>query len=146
MPDPQYMGGQAVMEGVMMRGPRTWAVAVRTPDDEIELMVHDAPTWARSGRRSRSCAACSSLGESLSLGFKALAWSADRQLPEEERISPKAMGWTMGISLVFFAAIFLVLPALGTNALGNSLGVEGFWYHLLEGARPPRRSSWAICC
>ena len=134
MPDPQYMGGQAVMEGVMMRGPRTWAVAVRTPDDEIELMVHDAPTWAQKWAKIPVVRGVFALGESLSLGFKALAWSADRQLPEEERISPKAMGWTMGISLVFFAGVFLVLPALGTNALGNSLGVEGFWYHLLEGA------------
>ena len=34
------------MEGVMMRGPRTWAVAVRTPEGEIEVVTHDAPTWA----------------------------------------------------------------------------------------------------
>ena len=40
----------------------------------------------------------------------------------------------MAVSLVFFAAIFLVLPALGTNALGDRLGVDGFRYHLLEGA------------
>jgi uncharacterized protein YqhQ len=127
------MGGQAVMEGVMMRGPRTWAVAVRTPDDDIELMVHDAPTWAERWSKLPIARGVMALAESLSLGFKALAWSADRQLPEEERISPKAMGWTMGISLVFFMAVFLVLPALGTNALGDRLGVDGFWYHLLEG-------------
>jgi uncharacterized protein YqhQ len=127
------MGGQAVMEGVMMRGPRTWAVAVRTPDDDIELAVHDAPTWAQKWSKAPIVRGVMALGESLSLGFKALAWSADRQLPEEERISPKAMGWTMGISLVFFMAVFLVLPALGTNALGDRLGVDGLWYHLLEG-------------
>jgi len=133
MPEPRYMGGQAVMEGVMMRGPRSWAVAVRTPDDEIELVVHDAPTWAERWSKVPIVRGVMALAESLSLGFKALAWSADRQLPEEERISPKAMGWTMGISLVFFMGIFLVLPALGTSALGDRLGVEGFWYHLLEG-------------
>jgi uncharacterized protein YqhQ len=134
MPDPRYMGGQAVMEGVMMRGPRTWAVAVRNPDGEVELAVHDAPTWAEKWSKLPIVRGVMSLAESLSLGFKALAWSAERQLPEEERISSKAMGWTMGISLVFFAAIFLVLPALGTNALGDRLGVDGFRYHLLEGA------------
>ncbi len=133
MAEPKYMGGQAVMEGVMMRGPRTWAVAVRTPDDDIELMVHDAPTWAERWSKIPVVRGVMALAESLSLGFKALAWSADRQLPEEERLSPKAMGWTMGVSLVFFMAIFLVLPALGTNALGDRLGVDGFWYHLLEG-------------
>jgi uncharacterized protein YqhQ len=127
------MGGQAVMEGVMMRGARTWAVAVRTPEGEIELAVHDAPTWAEKWSNVPIVRGVMSLCESLALGFKALAWSADRQLPEEERISSKAMGWTMAFALIFFSAIFLVLPALGTSALGDRLGVDGFAYHLLEG-------------
>jgi uncharacterized protein YqhQ len=127
------MGGQAVMEGVMMRGPRTWAVAVRTPENEIELVVHDAPSWAERWAKIPILRGVMALGESLSLGFKALAWSADRQLPEEERISSKAMGWTMAFALVFFSAIFLVVPALGTSWLGNAAGVDGFSYHLLEG-------------
>jgi uncharacterized protein YqhQ len=134
MPDPRFMGGQAVMEGVMMRGPRTWAVAVRTPEHDIELAVHDAPTWAERWSKVPVLRGIMGLAESLQLGFKALSWSAERQLPEEERISSKAMGWTMGISIVFFAGIFLVLPALGTSALGDQLGVDGFRYHLLEGA------------
>src|SRR5436190_2176444 len=44
---PRYMGGQAVMEGVMMRGERSWAVAVRTPEGDIEIETHEAPTWAQ---------------------------------------------------------------------------------------------------
>ena len=130
---PKYMGGQAVMEGVMMRGPRTWAVAVRTPENEIELVVHDAPSWAERWAKVPILRGVMALGESMSLGFKALAWSADRQLPEEERISSKAMGWTKAFALIFFSAIFLVVPALGTSWLGNAAGVEGFSYHLLEG-------------
>jgi uncharacterized protein YqhQ len=133
MSEPRYMGGQAVMEGVMMRGARTWAVAVRAPDGEIELVVHDAPRWTERWRHIPIVRGVLTLAESLSLGFKALAWSADRQLPEEERISKKAMGWTMGVALVFFLSIFLVLPALGTSALGDVLDVHGFSYHLLEG-------------
>jgi len=121
------------MEGVMMRGARTWAVAVRTPEGEIELAVHDAPTWAEKWSHIPIIRGVMSLAESLALGFKALGWSADRQLPEEERISSKAMGWTMAVAMIFFAGIFLVLPALGTNALGDRLGVDGFAYHLLEG-------------
>jgi uncharacterized protein YqhQ len=130
---PKYMGGQAVMEGVMMRGPRTWAVAVRTPENEIELVVHDAPTWAEKWAKVPVLRGVMALGESMSLGFKALAWSADRQLPEEERISSRAMGWTMAVALIFFSAIFLVVPALGTSALGDATGVDGFAYHLMEG-------------
>ena len=136
MPDTEqrFMGGQAVMEGVMMRGADTWAVAVRTPDGEIELAVHDAPSWAQRWSKVPLMRGVMSLGESLGLGFKALTWSADRQLPEEERISSRAMGITMAISVILFSAIFLVAPALGTSWLGDSLGVEGFSYHLLEGA------------
>jgi uncharacterized protein YqhQ len=127
------MGGQAVMEGVMMRGPKSWAVAVRNPEGEIELEVHDAPHWAERWANYPILRGVMSLGESLALGFKALAWSADRQLPEEERISSKAMGWTMGVALVFFLGIFLLLPALGTSALNDAIGLDGFAYHLLEG-------------
>ena len=131
---PRFMGGQAVMEGVMMRGARTWAVAVRNPDGEIELVVHDAPSWAEKWSKYPIVRGVMSLAESLALGFKALQWSADRQLPEEERISSKAMGWTMAVAMIFFAGVFLVLPALGTSWLGDRLGVDGFAYHLLEGA------------
>jgi uncharacterized protein YqhQ len=128
------MGGQAVMEGVMMRGLNSWAVAVRNPEGEIELEVHDAPRWSERWVHLPLVRGVVTLAESLNLGFKALAWSADRQLPEEERLSSRAMGWTMGIAMVFFLAVFLVLPALGTSALGDALDVEGFDYHLLEGA------------
>jgi uncharacterized protein YqhQ len=131
---PRYMGGQAVMEGVMMRGLTSWAVAVRNPEGELELVVHDAPRWTDKYSHLPIIRGVMSLGESLSLGFRALAWSADRQLPEEERISPKAMKWTMAISLIFFMSVFLVLPALGTSALGDAINVKGFDYHLLEGA------------
>ena len=136
MPDTEqrFMGGQAVIEGVMMRGADTWAVAVRTPDGEIELAVHDAPSWAQRWAKAPVMRGVMSLAESLGLGFKALAWSADRQLPEDERISSRAMGITMAISMILFSAIFLVAPALGTSALGNALGIEGFSYHLVEGA------------
>jgi uncharacterized protein YqhQ len=131
---PRYMGGQAVMEGVMMRGATSWAVAVRAPDGEIELAVHDAPSWAQRWGKVPFVRGIATLGESLSLGFKALAWSAQRQLPEDEQISSKAVGWTMAVAMIFFAGIFMVLPALGTSALSDAIGVNGFSYHLLEGA------------
>ena len=133
MAEPRYMGGQAVMEGVMMRGAKTWAVAVRTPEGDVEMEVHDAPHWSERWTHVPLMRGIMTLAESLSLGFKALMWSADRQLPEEERISKTAMGWTMGVAVAFFVGVFLVLPALGTSALGNALDVHGFSYHLLEG-------------
>jgi uncharacterized protein YqhQ len=127
------MGGQAVMEGVMMRGVDTWAVAVRNLDGEVELEVHDTPHWTERWAHIPLVRGVITLAESLNLGFKALAWSADRQLPEEERLSSKAMGWTMAVAMIFFLSVFLVLPALGTSALGDALDIHGFEYHLLEG-------------
>jgi uncharacterized protein YqhQ len=127
------MGGQAVIEGVMMRGATKWAVAVRNADGDVEMKTEDVPNWSERWSKLPLVRGVMSLGESLALGFKALGWAADRQLPEEERISQRAMGWTMGIALVFFMGVFLVLPALGTSALGNAIDVHGFNYHLLEG-------------
>ncbi len=127
------MGGQAVMEGVMMRGSATWAVAVRNPQGAIELAVHDAPTWSQRWTKVPFVRGIATLGESLTLGFKALAWSADRQLPEEEQVSSKAIGWTMAFAMVFFTAVFILLPALGTKALTDAIGVNGWEYQLLEG-------------
>jgi uncharacterized protein YqhQ len=128
------MGGQAVMEGVMMRGERTWAVAVRTLDGDIDVEVHDAPTWAQRWSKVPLVRGVMTLAESLALGFKALSWSANKQVPEEERLSPKAIGWTMGVALLFFTGIFILLPAFGARGLNRWLPLEGFWLHAAEGA------------
>jgi uncharacterized protein YqhQ len=128
------MGGQAVVEGVMMRGEHSWAVAIRTPEGDIEITTHDAPHWAEKWAKIPLVRGVVALGESLSLGMKALTWSANRQIPEEEQISSKAMNWTIAVALLFFTAIFIVLPAVAANGLGNLLGVDGFWFHVAEGA------------
>jgi uncharacterized protein YqhQ len=128
------MGGQAVVEGVMMRGERSWAVAVRSPEGDIEVEVHEAPTWAEKWSKVPIVRGVMSLAESMALGFKALSWSANRQIPEEDQISPRAMGWTIGFALAFFTAIFIVLPAVAANGFGNVFGLDGFWFHVGEGA------------
>jgi uncharacterized protein YqhQ len=131
---PRYMGGQAVMEGVMMRGERSWAVAVRTLDGDIEVETHDAPRWAERWAKVPLVRGVVTLAESLTLGFKALTWSANRQVPEEERLSPKAIGGTIAVALLFFMGIFILLPAFGARGLDRWLPLEGFWLHAAEGA------------
>lgn len=130
-PEPRAMGGQAVLEGVMMRGESTWAVAVRNLDGEVELDVREAPRWAERYRRIPIVRGVTSLGESLSLGYKALVWSANRQMPEDEQVPEKAMGATMGISLALFAGLFLVLPALAIKGAADRF--EFLPFHLTEG-------------
>jgi uncharacterized protein YqhQ len=131
--EPRYMGGQAVVEGVMMRGESAWAVAVRTEDGDIDVRVHEAPRWSERYRGIPIVRGVASLVESLSLGMKALRWSANRQVPEEEQLSGRAMGVTMGVAFVLFAGVFILLPALGARGLSGVLGIDGFLFHVLEG-------------
>ncbi len=82
--EPRYVGGQAVLEGVMMRGATTWAVSIRLPDGTIETEVHDAPVSAEKYRKVPFVRGVATLVESMVLGFKALTWSADKALAAEE--------------------------------------------------------------
>ena len=118
-------GGQAVLEGVMMRGPRSWAVAVRRPDQTISLdlnpvdsVLDRVPILKRPFLRGVVV-----LVESLVIGLKALTYSAGQAAGEEEEIK----GWEMGLTLLaaFALAIFLfvVLPTGITHYL--AAGVKG---------------------
>jgi uncharacterized protein YqhQ len=135
-PAPRYMGGQAVVDGVMMRGSKTWAVAVRTPSGEIDVVTHDAANWAERWSKWPLARGIATLAESLSLGFKALMWSAEQQLPEDERekMGKGATSATIGVAVLVFAGLFLVLPALAARGLNGTLSVGGsFWLHVAEG-------------
>ena len=127
------MGGQAVIEGVMMRGATTWAVAVRTPDGDIEVAVHDVPGWAERYNKIPLFRGVMNLAESMSLGMRALSWSGNRQMPEDERLTGKAMGAAMAVSLALSMGIFILLPALGARGLGSLFGITGLAFHALEG-------------
>ena len=115
--EPRYMGGQAVLEGVMMRGEATWAVAVRRPDGEITVDVRHVAGWSERYRNVPVVRGVTGLGESLALGYRALTWSANQQVPEEEQVSEKAMGWAVAGAVIVFSALFIVLPALAGNSL-----------------------------
>ncbi len=80
------VGGQAVLEGVMMRGVSTWAVAVRNPEGQIELSSEPLVPWAKRHRlwRVPVLRGVVALGESLKIGFRALAISANAQMEEDE--------------------------------------------------------------
>jgi uncharacterized protein YqhQ len=116
---PRYMGGQAVLEGVMMRGASKWAVAVRDRDGSIKVDVRDVPGWAERYNKLPVVRGVMALVESLGLGYRALTWSANQQVPAEEQVSEKVMGWAVGIAVVVFSALFILLPALAGRSLGH---------------------------
>ncbi|HYN88652.1 MAG TPA: DUF1385 domain-containing protein, partial [Ardenticatenaceae bacterium] len=123
-------GGQAVIEGVMMRGARHMAVAVRAPDGQI--VVHQEPLTAaiytsRIGKWPfvRGLAL---LWDALGLGMRALMWSADVAMQDEENAKgepvtfagPVAWG-TVAVSLAFGIGLFFIVPLLISRLIERSI-------------------------
>jgi uncharacterized protein YqhQ len=130
---PNY-GGQAVLEGVMMRGARTCAVAVRGPNQEIVLDEQSLPAAYRGALgRLPFLRGLLSLWDSLGLGMRALAFSANVQAGEETPIQPAHMAATMVVSFTVAIALFFVLPAAAAAGAERLLGLATGWAHLIEG-------------
>jgi uncharacterized protein YqhQ len=129
------VGGQAVMEGVMMRGVSTWAVAVRKPDGEVDVQSFPLVSWTRRHRAFRLpvIRGVVALVESLKIGFKALSLSANAQLPEdEEPISGFMWFATVLVALLFAVGLFFVVPVGLTSLFKDQLG-SAFLFWLVEG-------------
>ncbi|MGH2962146.1 MAG: DUF1385 domain-containing protein [Solirubrobacterales bacterium] len=131
------IGGQAVLEGVMMRGVSTWAVAVRKPEGDIELSSEPLVSWAKRHRLLRLpvVRGVVALGESLKIGFRALAFSANAQLAEEEDPEPIGgftWGLTIALSLVLAIGLFFVIPVGATSLIKDELG-SALLFWLVEG-------------
>jgi uncharacterized protein YqhQ len=129
------VGGQAVMEGVMMRGVSTWAVAMRRPDGEIDVQSFPLVSWTKRHRALRwpVVRGVVALVESLNIGFKALGLSANAQLPEEEEpISGAMWAGTIAVALLFAVGLFFVVPVGLTSLFKDQLG-SAFLFWLVEG-------------
>ena len=135
-PHQHFYGGQAVMEGVMMRGQKTWAVAVRRPDGTIYLERHPVsdlpqrkPIWTKPMLRGMW-----GLVDALTIGTRALTISADAAVDDEAQLSKGEMGGSLAIALLAFVGIFIVLPNLGLAAVEEPLGGgDSITFHLVEG-------------
>jgi uncharacterized protein YqhQ len=133
------VGGQAVLEGVMMRGVSTWAVAVRNPAGQVELSSEALVPWAKRHRlwRLPVLRGVVALGESLKIGFRALAISANAQMEEDEEGEKEEIGgWVWGLtivlSLVLSIGLFFVVPVGLTSLIKDQLG-SPFLFWLIEG-------------
>ena len=134
------IGGQAVLEGVMMRGPSAWALAVRKPNGEIAEV--NRPVQSVMARhwffRLPVIRGMIALGESLAIGFRALAISANYAAQEEgqsdEEVSTElsrgALIFAFAIAIGFALMLFKVTPALITSWL--PIDTTG-WFVLVEG-------------
>jgi uncharacterized protein YqhQ len=117
----------------MMRAPAAWSVAVRGPDGQIVGRRESLTRLSERnvGARVPFVRGIFVLGESLTLGFKALSWSAQKATDEEEEpLTGAQIGWTMAFAFAFFAGVFILIPAL---AAGLFAGESGIWFNVLEG-------------
>jgi uncharacterized protein YqhQ len=80
-----YIGGQALIEGVMMRSPKGVAIAVRRPDGSIAVKDERLPSETSGLRKVPLLRGVMQLGEAFSLGYRALQFSAEQQMTEEEK-------------------------------------------------------------
>lgn len=126
------------MEGVLMRSPNFWGMAVRAPSGNLELRAEPFRSVTKKSRLFRLpiIRGAISLGETLWLGMKALTLSTNIALGEEEDLSKKEIAGTMLFALVLGFALFLAAPVFGTKGIGALLGTSienPVLFNLIEG-------------
>ena len=133
------VGGQAVLEGVMMRGVRHWAVAVRKPADGEALGPIGVQTFELRQAHKRRLfrlpviRGVVALVDSMAIGIKALGIAANAQMPEEDKeISGGMWVGTVVVALVFAVALFFVVPVSLTSLIKHQLG-SSLLFWLVEG-------------
>jgi uncharacterized protein YqhQ len=128
-------GGQAVIEGVMMRGSEHWAVAVRRPSGEIhreshhiDSIVKRMPILGKPFLRGIIV-----LGQSMAIGMKALQVGARESSEEDEQLSSTQMGASLAIALTLFIVIFILGPTVLFSWVQHRVGSDGILTNVLEG-------------
>ncbi len=119
----------------MMRAPEAWAVAVRRPDGVIEAKRHDLPgIVSRSkGAKVPFLRGIFVLAESLSLGFRALSWSAEKAGDEEEQVSRSTVIWTMVLAVVLAIGLFVLVPVLAAGFLKQYVADSNIAFVVIDG-------------
>jgi uncharacterized protein YqhQ len=127
-------GGQAVIEGVMMRGQKAYAVAMRAPDGNIVTHTEKLATVYRSKiTKIPFIRGSILLWDALGLGMSALTLSANTQSGEDEKLEGTALYMTMGLSLAMGIGLFFLLPAGIGGLAEHYLGWSPWLNNLSEG-------------
>ena len=128
------VGGQAVIEGVMMRGPELTATAVRDPSGKIQVEVK--PVHSISERfpilKKPFIRGTVSLIESLVIGMKSLSYSAKMAGEEDEQLTDKEMAGTIVFALVLASILFIAIPT-GAAKLFHVITADPVFLNLMEG-------------
>ena len=128
------VGGQAVIEGVMMRGPKLVATAVREPSGKIS--VQTKPVNSIGDRypilKKPMLRGVVSLGESLVLGIRSLSYSAQMAGEEEEQLTDKELAGTIAFAFLMAAVLFVAIPT-GAAKLFHFVTEDPVFLNLMEG-------------
>jgi len=136
--DPLRVGGQAVIEGVMMRSPHSMAVAVRRPNGEIVVKRERLNFFSEKKLFSKLplVRGVMNLLSALVLGMKALNFSANQSLEEEKEVSSWTMGFTFVFALCFAILLFFLIPLFLTKWLRFAIpmvSTSGILFNLVDG-------------
>ena len=134
-PAPHLYGGQAVVEGVMMRGADHWAVAVRKPDGEIHVESHEIDSVAKRHPifKKPLLRGIIVLGQSLAIGVRALMVASKHSMDEDEQLSSRQLGVSLTIAMVVFIAIFILGPTTLFAWVERKIDANGVLVNVLEG-------------
>jgi uncharacterized protein YqhQ len=130
---PTY-GGQAVIEGVMMRGRKSFAIAMRAPD--MKIVIHEEPLGGIYKSRIAKIPFLRGLvmlWDAMGLGIRALTISANIQNNEDEKIEGGTLIGTVLIALVFAIGLFFLLPAAVGQLTEVYLAWRAWWGNVFEG-------------
>ena len=129
----QTYGGQAVIEGVMMRGGKSVAIAMRNPDQQIVIHTEELGGIYKSRlTKIPFLRGLVILWDALVLGMRALTISANTQTGEDEKLEGPMLYVTLGLSLAFGIGLFFLAPA-AIGQFFQYLGLNAWWSNLVEG-------------
>lgn len=128
------VGGQAVIEGVMMRGKNFWSLAVRRPDKTISIKLFKNSSLSVNNKflGFPLIRGVVNLIESMALGFRALSYSVNESTEEDIKFSKREMTIAIIIAVIFAVGIFFILPTLIGRSFSNYFS-NTIVYNLMEG-------------
>ncbi len=132
--DRMPVGGQAVIEGVLMKGPERWGLSVRKPDGQIQ-----SETWESFSRTKRMpwklpiVRGVVTMVEMMTIGFRALNKSAQIAVGEEEKITAKELLFSTLVAVAAVAGLFIALPLWLSDMAVNAWGLTQTGKNVLEG-------------